>query len=160
WTNFYGGPGDLSTTIEAYWALRLAGDPTGAEHMRAAAEVIREHGGLAPARGVTHVWLSLFGLRRWGGGPAAPPPGLPLPPRVPLNIYDFGCWARQTIVALAIVKAHRPEHALPFTLAELEAQPSRLQHKTVSLHRAGTRTRCLRLLDRALRVYEHRPIAP
>src|SRR6202049_1287506 len=25
WTNFYGGPGDLSTTIEAYWALRLAG---------------------------------------------------------------------------------------------------------------------------------------
>ena len=26
WANFYGGPGDLSTTIEAYWALRLAGD--------------------------------------------------------------------------------------------------------------------------------------
>ena len=26
WANFYGGPGELSTTIEAYWALRLAGD--------------------------------------------------------------------------------------------------------------------------------------
>src|SRR4051794_13238781 len=26
WANYYGGPGDLSTTIEAYAALRLAGD--------------------------------------------------------------------------------------------------------------------------------------
>src|SRR3982074_680705 len=26
WANFHGGPGDLSTTIEAYWALRLVGD--------------------------------------------------------------------------------------------------------------------------------------
>ena len=25
WANFYGGPGDLSTTVEAYVALRLAG---------------------------------------------------------------------------------------------------------------------------------------
>src|SRR5690242_2427275 len=24
WANFHGGPGELSTTIEAYWALRLA----------------------------------------------------------------------------------------------------------------------------------------
>ena len=27
WANFYGGPGDLSTTVEAYVALRLAGRP-------------------------------------------------------------------------------------------------------------------------------------
>src|SRR4030088_553759 len=32
WTNFHEGPGDLSTTIEAYWALRLAGDSPDAEH--------------------------------------------------------------------------------------------------------------------------------
>src|ERR1700736_4770621 len=35
WTNFHGGPGELSTTIEAYLGLRLAGDPADAEHMRA-----------------------------------------------------------------------------------------------------------------------------
>ena len=34
WANFYGGPPDLSTTVEAYVALRLAGDPVEAEHMR------------------------------------------------------------------------------------------------------------------------------
>src|SRR5580692_8661353 len=46
WSNFHGGPGDLSTTIEAYWALRLAGDPAEAEHMRATAEWVRAAGGL------------------------------------------------------------------------------------------------------------------
>ena len=33
WANFYGGPGDLSTTVEAYVALKLAGDHQDAEHM-------------------------------------------------------------------------------------------------------------------------------
>jgi len=50
WANFYGGPGELSTTIEAYWALRLAGDAPDAEHMRAAASFIR-HGSRCSACG-------------------------------------------------------------------------------------------------------------
>jgi len=33
WANFYGGPGDLGTTVEAYVALRLAGDEPDAPHM-------------------------------------------------------------------------------------------------------------------------------
>ena len=33
WATFYGGPGELSTTIEAYVALRLAGDAPDAPHM-------------------------------------------------------------------------------------------------------------------------------
>src|SRR3954452_13517830 len=41
WANFWGGPADLSTTIEAYVALRLAGDPVDAEHMRRAAAYVR-----------------------------------------------------------------------------------------------------------------------
>ena len=50
WANFYGGPPDLSATIEAYAALRLAGDPADAEHMRRAAGVVqraRRHRALA-----------------------------------------------------------------------------------------------------------------
>ena len=47
WANFHGGPGELSTTIEAYWALRLAGDPPEAEHMRAAARFVCAEGGIA-----------------------------------------------------------------------------------------------------------------
>src|ERR1700757_560428 len=35
WANYYGGPGDLSTTVEAWVALRLAGDEVDAPHMTA-----------------------------------------------------------------------------------------------------------------------------
>src|SRR5271167_4791167 len=108
WANFHDGPGELSTTVEAYWALRLAGDPSDAEHMRAAASYIREAGGLEQARVFTHVWLALFGLWSWDRVPALPPEVVLMPPWIPLNLYDFACWARQTIVALSIVKAHRP----------------------------------------------------
>src|ERR1700734_886603 len=34
WANFFGGPADLSTTVEAYLALRLAGDEPGKPHMK------------------------------------------------------------------------------------------------------------------------------
>ena len=40
-----------------------------------------------------------------GTDPGAAPRDHPAAPWVPLNIYDFGCWARQTIVALSIVRA-------------------------------------------------------
>ena len=46
WAKFYGGPGDLSTTVEAYAALRLAGDPADAGHLRLAREFILDGGGL------------------------------------------------------------------------------------------------------------------
>jgi squalene-hopene/tetraprenyl-beta-curcumene cyclase len=124
WTNFHGGPGDLSTTVEAYWALRLAGDSPEEAHMRTAAEWVREHGGVERARVFTHVWLALFGLWPWERIPALPPEIAMLPRRVPLNIYDFGCWARQTIVALSLVMARRPKKPLPFDLRDLHgAQP-------------------------------------
>ena len=71
WANFYGGPGELSTTIEAYVALRLAGDAPDAEHMRAAAEFVRARGGLERARVFTHIWLALFGLWSWEQRPGA-----------------------------------------------------------------------------------------
>src|SRR5271168_5407637 len=56
WANFHGGPGELSTTIEAYWALRLADDPPEAEHMLAAASFIRAEGGIPCARVFTKLW--------------------------------------------------------------------------------------------------------
>jgi squalene-hopene/tetraprenyl-beta-curcumene cyclase len=121
WANFFGASGELSTTIEAYWALRLAGDTPEQEHMRLAAEWIREQGGIARARVFTHLWLALFGLWSWDRVPALPPEVILLPSWVPLNIYDFACWARQTIVAVSLVKAHRPVRPLPFDLSELDS---------------------------------------
>jgi squalene-hopene/tetraprenyl-beta-curcumene cyclase len=155
WANFYGGPGELSTTIEAYWALRLAGDLPEQEHMLAAASFIREHGGIERARVFTHVWLALFGLWSWEQVPALPPEIVLLPSWVPLNVYDFACWARQTIVALSVVMAHRPQRSLPFDLEELHgSEPWRPTPPT------SARGRWLVRLDRALRAYERHPIPP
>jgi squalene-hopene/tetraprenyl-beta-curcumene cyclase len=153
WANFHGGPGELSTTIEAYWALRLAGDAPELEHMRAAATFIREHGGIERARVFTHVWLALFGLWSWDQVPALPPEIVLLPRWVALNIYDFACWARQTIVALSLVMAHRPRRALPFDLAELQGSAPWQPAQPTS-----ARGRWLVRLDRALRAYERRPL--
>lgn len=156
WANFYEGPGDVSTTVEAYWALRLAGDAPELEHMRAAAAFVRAAGGIPAARVFTHLWLALFGLWSWEDVPALPPELILLPASAPLNVYDFACWARQTIVALSVVKAHRPVHPLPFTLQELRgpARPA-----TARRGESGG-ARMLRALDRALRLYERRPLAP
>ncbi|HEV7529870.1 MAG TPA: squalene--hopene cyclase [Solirubrobacteraceae bacterium] len=154
WTNFYGGPGDLSTTIEAYWALRLAGDRPDAEHMRTAAEFIRQHGGLANARVFTHLWLALFGLWSWDDVPALPPEIVLLPSWFPLNIYDFACWARQTIVALSLVKTHRPARELPFDLDELRV----VRQQAAPEPQAAPRARWLARGDRILRAYERRPL--
>jgi squalene-hopene/tetraprenyl-beta-curcumene cyclase len=68
WANFYGGPGDLSTTVEAYVALRLAGDEPDAPHMKRACEWI-----LVPAQ---HLRLGLLGPadhRGPGHRPVLPP---------------------------------------------------------------------------------------
>ena len=121
WANFYGGPGDLSTTVEAYVALRLAGDAADAPHMRAASGWITANGGLTATRVFTRMWLALSGLWDWDTLPVIPPEVIYLPSWFPLNIYDWGCWARQTIVALAVVSSFRPSKRVPFTVEELYA---------------------------------------
>ena len=84
-----------------------------------AAEFVRGAGGIEATRVFTRIWLALFGLWPWDELPALPPELILLPPWVPLNIYDFGCWARQTVVALTVVGTHRPVRPLPFDLDEL-----------------------------------------
>src|SRR6266540_2094786 len=103
WATFHGGPPDLSTTIEAYVALRLAGDPEDAAHLRRVAAWIREAGGVERSRVFTRIWLALFGLWDWEDLPVMPPEMILLPSWVPLNVYDFACWARQTIMALHLL---------------------------------------------------------
>ena len=154
WASFFGGPAELSTTIEAYVALRLAGDDPGEEHMRRAAELIRADGGLESARVFTHIWLALFGAWPWERVPAVPPEMMLLPAWFPLNPYDFACWARQTIVALSVVLAYRPRRPLPFALDELNAGP-RADPARPPMSLQG---RALVALDRLLHLYERRPL--
>jgi squalene-hopene/tetraprenyl-beta-curcumene cyclase len=154
WGNFHEAPPNLSTTIEAYAALRLAGDPLDAPHMAAARDYVLAAGGVENARVFTHIWLALFGLWPWEDVPALPPELIFLPPWFPLNIYDFACWARQTIAALTIVRAERPVRPLPFDLDELRTgRPVKPRPRTI-------RGRLLLWLDAAARLYERQPLKP
>jgi squalene-hopene/tetraprenyl-beta-curcumene cyclase len=119
WSNFYGGTADVSTTVESYAALRLCGDSPDAEHMVRAREHVLGAGGVEKARVFTHIWMALFGLWSWDDLPPLAPEIMLLPSSVPLNIYDFACWGRQTVAALTVVAAHRPARPLPFRLDEL-----------------------------------------
>ncbi|WP_328321082.1 squalene--hopene cyclase [Streptomyces sp. NBC_00388] len=124
WATFFEGPGELSATIEAYVALRLAGDAPDAPHMALASAWIRASGGVAASRVFTRIWLALFGWWKWDDLPELPPEMIFLPKWFPLNIYDFGCWARQTIVPLTVVSAKRPVRPAPFALDELHTDPA------------------------------------
>ena len=153
WATFYGGPGEVSTTVEAYVALRLAGDTPAAPHLARAAAFIRDAGGIEGSRVFTRLWLALFGLWPWEQLPALSPEVMLLPPWVPLNIYDFACWARQTVVALTVVGAHRPVRPLPFGLDELRTGAPPPPPPPVA-SAAGA----FHLLDRLLHRYEARPL--
>src|SRR5665213_2502868 len=153
WANFHDGPGDVSTTIEAYVALRLAGDAPEDPHMRTAAAFARGLGGIERARVFTHIWLALFGAWPWEQVPELPPELLLLPPRGPISIYDFACWARQTVVAMSIVLTVRPTRALPFGIGELHGpEPWRPPRGRTATARA------LGVADRVLAAYaRHAP---
>jgi squalene-hopene/tetraprenyl-beta-curcumene cyclase len=153
WANFYGGPGDLSTTIESYVALRMAGDEPDAEHMKKAAEFVRDMGGLERSRVFTKLWMALFGKWSWGELPVMPPELVLLPEWVPLNIYDFGCWARQTVVALTIVGAYRPSRPLPVDIDELRTGAPALPREPPFTWKGA-----LQRADALLHRYERRPV--
>lgn len=155
WATFHDGPGDLSTTVEAWVALRLAGDAADAPHLRAAAEFVRASGGVENSRVFTRIWLALFGLWSWDDLPNLPPELVFLPSWFPLNIYDWGCWARQTVVPLTVVATLRPSRPLPFGINELRSGAPRPKRQSI-LGLAGLFQR----LDSVLHGYARYPVAP
>ncbi|MBI4297334.1 MAG: squalene--hopene cyclase [Chloroflexi bacterium] len=161
WAIWYGGPGDLSTTIEAYLALKVAGISPEADFMRKAREFILARGGIPRARVFTKIWLALFGQFPWKGVPAMPPEVVLLPNWFYLNIYEFACWARGTVVPMLVILHKKPRCTLPMDIQELYPQP--LPHDAFAMPRrqrwASWKSFFL-ALDRAFRAYDKLPWKP
>ncbi len=109
WPLYKEGPGNLSATIEAYFAMKLAGLSPDEPALARARDFILGHGGLARAGVFTRIWLAWFGQFPWAGVPSLPVELVLLPPWFPINIYAMSSWARGTVVPLALMMAHRPE---------------------------------------------------
>jgi squalene-hopene/tetraprenyl-beta-curcumene cyclase len=121
WSIWFEGPPDLSTSIEAYVALRMCGVDPGPR----ALAYIQGEGGIPKSRIFTKCFLALLGQWPWQRMVPIPPELVLLPPSSPFSIYDFACWARQTFVALAVAQSLRPVRATDVDLSAIGAIPGR-----------------------------------
>ncbi len=113
WSLYYGGPSDLSTTVEAYFAMRVAGMSPDEPPLQRARQRIRALGGLSQARVFTKVFLALFDQFAWPGIPIIPPEITFLPASFYFNIYELSSWSRSVIIPLTILFAKKPVCLLP-----------------------------------------------
>jgi squalene-hopene/tetraprenyl-beta-curcumene cyclase len=150
WAIYWGGEPDLAATVEAYAALRMAGLSADDPRIAGARTYIEEQGGIGASRVFTRMWLALFGLWPWEEIQAIPPELVLLKPELPLSVYSFGCWARQTLVALSIVMHYRPVRQLP------EERLSR----EIDLGAVPRSQTAWNLADSFLRWYNRQPVQP
>ncbi|MBD2692228.1 squalene--hopene cyclase [Anabaena catenula] len=124
WELFYGDGGELSTTVEAYMALRLLGVPANDPAMVKAKSLILEKGGISKTRIFTKLHLALIGCYNWRGLPSLPSWVMLLPNNFPFNIYELSSWARSSTVPLLIVFDRKPIFQIdnPINLDELYSE--------------------------------------
>jgi squalene-hopene/tetraprenyl-beta-curcumene cyclase len=115
WSIWFEGPADLSVTVEAYAALKLAGVDAG----DVTREYIRRSGGVARTRIFTRAFLAVIGQWPWRRLAHVPVELILLPANGPLSVYDFACWARQTMVSLSVVEALQPVRPSAIDLSEI-----------------------------------------
>ena len=127
WAVFKNGPSDLSTTVECYFALRLAGRPVEHPALVKARSFVIANGGLTKMRVFSRIHLALFGLVPWSACPSMPAWLMLLPPASGFSIYEFSTWARASIVPLLLIDAVKPVRPLPFSLDELYSEPRELR---------------------------------
>jgi squalene-hopene/tetraprenyl-beta-curcumene cyclase len=114
WGVYFGAEaGDLNATVECYAALRATGSSPDDPALVKAREWIWAHGGVKSVRVFTKIWLALVGEWPWDGTPTLPPEMVWFPTWFPFSLYNFGSWARATIVPLTILSARRPVYPLP-----------------------------------------------
>ena len=163
WGQYYQAPGDLSTSVECYFALKLSGLSPDSEPLQKARRFILGQGGVPKTRIFTKIWLTLFGQWDWRGVPNMPPEMIFLPAWFPFNIYQFSSWARATIVPLLIVFTRRPVCSVPQEAGIEELYPEHRSRADYSLPVPASSWGWARLfyyVDRLVGLYQALPLHP
>ncbi|CAN5172202.1 squalene--hopene cyclase [soil metagenome] len=108
WPLYEGGPFDISATVKAYYALKMAGDSVDAPHMARAREAVLAAGGAGAVNVFTKIQLALFGAGPWSTIPTMPPEIILLPRWFPIHLSKMSYWARTVIVPLLVLQAKKP----------------------------------------------------
>ncbi len=113
WPLFPGGPFDISCSVKAYYALKLAGDHPNASHMVKAREAILAFGGAARSNVFTRITLALFGQIPWRGVPFTPVEIMLFPRWFPFHLRKISYWSRTVMVPLTILCSLKPRAKNP-----------------------------------------------
>jgi len=108
WPLYHGGDFNISCSVKAYFALKLAGDSPEEPHMVRARAAILHHGGAATTNVFTRIALALFGQLPWRGVPYIPVEIVLLPRWFPFNLYRVSYWSRTVMVPLTILCTLKP----------------------------------------------------
>ena len=112
------GPSEISASVKAYVALKLAGLTPDDSRMVRLRECILGLGGIQAANSYVKVNLSLFGLYPREYCPSIPPEVALLPFDF---LYQMSSWTRAIVISLSLVHAADPRRPVPagFDLKEL-----------------------------------------
>ncbi|MFM7448210.1 MAG: squalene--hopene cyclase [Leptolyngbyaceae cyanobacterium] len=160
WELFYGDGGEISTSVEAYMALRLLGVPTSDPALQKAQKFIVERGGITRTRIFTKFHLALIGCYEWSGIPSIPPWIMLLPDWFPFTIYEMSSWARGSTVPLLIVFDQKPLYPVApgFNLDEL--YPEGRANAQFSLPQNGDWSDLFLYLDQVFKLGERFNLRP
>jgi squalene-hopene/tetraprenyl-beta-curcumene cyclase len=157
WSIWYGDGGEISTTVEAYLALKIAGLSATDPRLLKAREFVLSRGGALKTRVFTRIFLALFGQVSWDGIPLLPVEFMLLPPWSGLSIYEFSSWTRATVVPLMIIMAKRPVRPLPPEQGVrelfLSSDESFSQHRVAWKRESSPLENLFIILDRILKLY-------
>jgi len=159
WPLFHDGKMDISSSVKAYFALKLLGDDIEAPHMQKARKAILARGGLARCNVFTRIFLALFGLLPWRAVPVMPVELTLLPSWMPFHLSKVSYWSRTVIMPLLVVMAFKPcgKNPRKVHLDELRS-PDHDSACSVSNHRGSWQGAFFLAADKTLRVLE--PLIP
>ncbi|MDZ4147991.1 MAG: squalene--hopene cyclase [Flavobacteriaceae bacterium] len=107
WPLYLGGKTDISCTVKAYYALKLAGDDIESTHMLLARRAILEKGGAAKSNVFTRIMLAMFEQVPWRAVPFIPVEIMLMPKWFPFHISKISYWSRTVIVPLFVLYSFR-----------------------------------------------------
>jgi len=152
WPLFPEGDFNISASVKAYWALKLAGDPIDAPHMARAREAILAFGGAQKANVFTRIAMALFGLVPWRAVPVMPVEIMVFPRWFPFHIAKVSYWSRTVIVPLLVLLHLKPRGKNPTGVRIDELFPAHPDHLKYSMNATGTWLgAAFAALDRVLR---------
>ena len=160
WPLYYGGEMDISASVKAYYALKLAGDSPDAPHMQRARKAILELGGAAKSNVFTRIALALFGEVPWRAVPYIPVEIMLMPRWFPFHLDKVSYWSRTVMVPLFILCTYKPRAKNPRNvhIRELFLTPAEEEHHYFRVPTGTRRERRLAkaffMLDRCVRLID------